>query len=119
VQITTATLTKVVQTVLTLMSHHRALQATFVSDGKEILYLLNLIASKSLDGPQVNKYFAALLACLVDIPEIVHTRGEVQVECFKTLTVKCLTKLTKQHIRADAVCSPLSHLPPRPQWACL
>jgi hypothetical protein len=102
-QIMVETLAKVVQLILTLLANHKALQATFPADAKEILMTLNITASKALEGPQPNKYFAALLLCLAAVPETVQQRGEAQVETYKTLTIKCMTKLTKQHFRADNV----------------
>jgi cytoskeleton-associated protein 5 len=92
------TLTHVMQSVLTLMCHYRALQDTFRQEGKGILQLLNMVASKAFLGTRVNDYFACLLRCLVDVPAIVQNRGEPQVECYKNLTVKCLTRLTKQYL---------------------
>jgi cytoskeleton-associated protein 5 len=84
------------------MCHYRALQDTFRQEGKGILQLLNMVASKAFVGPRVNDYFACLLRCLVDVPPIVRSRGDSQIECYKNLTVKCLTRLTKQYLGPDA-----------------
>jgi hypothetical protein len=103
VQLTAQSLIKVVQVILTLMSNHKSLQSNFVAEGKEVLITLNHLASKALDGSDANKCFTALITSLAEVPETVQQRGEGQVDTFKTLVIKCLTKLTKQHFRADAV----------------
>jgi hypothetical protein len=67
--------------VLTLMCHYRALQDTFRQEGTGNLQLLTMVASKAFGGPRVNDYFACLLRCLVDVPPIVRSCVDAQIEC--------------------------------------
>lgn len=49
-----------------------------------------------MDKAPRNVVFAALLACLVNMPDVVQQRGPASLHCFRELAVRCLIKLTKQ-----------------------
>lgn len=97
-QITAETLQSIINVILGFMAHHAMLKASFPSDHRELLYTLNNIANKALEGGQPNKYFAALVATLDAVPDVVQQRGPAQVDMFKTLIAKCLSKLSKLHL---------------------
>ena len=104
VQLKVETLTDVLICTLSLMSNHKMMLNHFGSraaggtnEGKEMLNLLNSIANKVMDGPQPNLAFGALLRCLGTMPDSVEARGSEAMETYKTLLIRCLSKLTKAH----------------------
>lgn len=97
-------MTLVTREVLAQLTNHRQIHATFAADGSALLRLLNMIMLKILESSNLNSIFAALLNCLLQIPDIVTTRGPTQVHCYLALTVKCLTKITKTRLAEEPVC---------------
>jgi hypothetical protein len=96
-------MTLVTREVLAQLTNHRQIHATFAADGSALLRLLNMIMLKILESSNLNSIFAALLNCLLQIPDIVTTRGPTQVHCYLALTVKCLTKITKTRLAEEPV----------------
>jgi hypothetical protein len=91
----------IVSEVLAQLSNHRSFQDTFSTGGQELLRIMNVIMGKIMDKALRSTAFAALLACLVDVPDVVQQRGPSSLHCFRELAVRCLIKLTKQLEHSD------------------
>jgi hypothetical protein len=102
-QLARDTIARVTSEVLAQLANHRNISVTFHADGAALLRLLNMLMLKILDASRLNAIIAALMRCLLHIPDIVTTRGPAQLHCFQALAVKCLTKVTKVRLMEEQV----------------